>query len=538
MPDKNAFEQKVAGFSSIIFFVGAIVAISGCAAPAARPDNDARESAVMSDTPQQADVTEMPLITVLDPPSMGRTETAPENIWKRLRQSFELPRCEAVPKAMAWAHWYAGRQDYLDRVMQRAEPILYFIVEEVESRGMPGELVLLPVVESAFQPFALSRASAAGLWQFIPATGQRYGLKQTWWYDGRRDIYAATHAALDYLEFLAKMFDGDYLLALAAYNSGEVRVQRLRNRSLARGGAGDFKAIAGSLPRETRGYVPKLIGLACVMKDPQRFGVNLHPIVNQPRFVAVETGSQIDLALAAHLAEMDMEDLYLLNPAFNRWATDPEGPHRLLLPVEKAPVFKRNLAKIPAESRVQWARHTIQQGETLSGIARKYRVSVSTLMRVNGLSGSLIRAGQNLLVPHASANNDPELIAQARKLSELQAALGVSAPRQYRVRPGDTLWAISRRYDVTVSQLARANGIRAGDILSIGQRLAIPGTGPSVLASNASPTRPAEYTVRRGDSLWEIANRFRVDLGDLMRWNGLGRDSLLHPGQSIRLLPN
>lgn len=483
-------------------------------------------------------VDDFPIIPVLTPPEESPAVSTTDDLWSRLRASFRLPGCDSVPRATAWAHWYAGKQEYLDRVMDRAEPILYFIVDEVQNRGMPGELALLPVVESAFQPFALSHASAAGLWQFIPATGERYGLKQTWWYDGRRDIYAATHAALDYLEFLAKTFDGDYMLALAAYNSGEVRVARLRRASLSHGGSGDFEELAPRLPRETRSYVPKLIGLACVVADPNRFGVKLRPIVNEPRFKVVKVGTQIDLALAAKLADMDVQDLYQLNPAFNRWATDPAGPHRLLLPVDKVPVFKKNLASTPEEARVQWARHTIQKGETLSGIARHYGISVHALQRVNELhSASYIRAGHSLLVPRPSASDDPTLLALARRLSELQTAYGVSAPQQYKVRRGDSLWAISRRFHVSVSQLASANGIRAGNLLHIGQTLNIPGTGSQALASRGS-SRPSNYTVRRGDSLWVIARRYRLDVSDLMRWNGLSNGSLLHPGQSISLLPN
>lgn len=536
MPKKQRSAQSVTRIISIFFLILGAAALGACAATSPRPE-PTPEVPREPPTRPAPEATRLPLVPVLDPPAMARVDRAPENLWERLRGSFAMPSCEAVPRAMAWAHWYAGRQEYLDRVTERAEPILYFIVEEIETRGMPGELALLPVVESAFQPFALSHASAAGLWQFIPATGERYGLKQTWWYDGRRDIYAATHAAMDYLEFLAAMFDGDYLLALAAYNSGEKRVKRLRDVSLARGGSGDFAAIAGALPRETRSYVPKLVGLACLAADPQRFGIHLRPIVNEPRFMVVETGTQIDLALAAHLAEMDIEDLYLLNPAFNRWATDPAGPHRLLLPTEKVSVFRANLAQIPRDSRVQWARHTVQRGETLSGIGRQYRVSVSDVMRVNELSSSLIRPGQHLLVPSASASDDPRLLAHARKLSELQSQLGVGASRQYRVRSGDTLWAISRRHDISVSQLAQANGIRSGDVLRIGQQLVIPGAGSRMLAAGSSPGRPTKYTVRRGDSLWEIARRFRVDLDDLKRWNGMGGSTLLHPGQSLRLLP-
>lgn len=539
MPQKitqnHAFGQN---FSRKLGILPAALLLAACAAQQPRPEVHATPSAGPEGVPQRTLTTDLPLIPVLDPPEFGVGNQPPENLWERLRSSFRLPSCDAVPRATAWAHWYAGKQEYLDRVMQRAEPILYFIVEEVQQRGIPGEIALLPVVESAFHPFALSHASAAGLWQFIPATGQRYGLKQTWWYDGRRDIYAATHAAMDYLEFLGNTFDGDWLLALAAYNSGESRVERLIDMQRRRGQPATFMAISDSLPRETRSYVPKLLGVACIVADPQRFGVALHPIVNEPRFVAVETGDQIDLALAAKLAEMDMEELYSLNPAFNRWATDPSGPHRLLLPVGKVATFKRNLADIPPEARVQWARHQIQRGDTLAGIARQYNIDVATLKRVNGLQSSLIRAGRHLLVPRQGAVEDPVLIAQARELSRMQVAMGVTSPRSYKVRRGDTLWAISRRFDVSVGQLAGANGMTTGDILSIGQTLVIPGTGSTRLASNDSPSRPARYTVRRGDSLWEISRRYNLKLQDLMRWNGLSSGSLLHPGQTLSLLPN
>lgn len=539
MPEKKTINHNV-GKNCLRFFGIAALALFLVACAAQKPRQALPSAPVATEVPKATAATlttRLPMVPVLDPPEFSVGDAPPLNLWERLRASFRLPSCDTVPRATAWAHWYAGKQEYLDRVMQRAEPVLYFIVDEVQQRDMPGELALLPVVESAFHPFALSHASAAGLWQFIPATGQRYGLKQTWWYDGRRDIYAATHAAMDYLEFLGGMFDGDWLLAVAAYNTGESRVRRLHNAKLRRGGSASFTDISPSLPRETRSYVPKLLGLACVVADPKRFGVTLKPIVNEPRFVVVETGEQIDLALAANLAEMDMERLYSLNPAFNRWATDPSGPHRLLLPVEKVDLFKRNLADIPPEARVRWARHTIRKGESLSSIASKNNIDVATLKRVNGLSSNLIRAGNELLVPRQADFDDPELIAQARELSRIQTAMGVSGPRSYKVKRGDTLWAISRRFDVSVGALAGANGMTTGDVLSIGETLTIPGTGSTRVAANASNSRPARYTVKRGDSLWEISQRYDLNVQDLIRWNGLGSGAVLRPGQTLSLFP-
>lgn len=521
--------------STSTFFLFPVLALllAACSASPVKPEPEMAVTGTAG-AADASSTTSAPLIPVLNPQPFNMPITPPpEHLWARLRPSFELPACDAVPRATAWAHWYAGKEDYLNRVLERAEPVLYFIVEEIEARGMPGEIALLPVVESAFKPFAMSSASAAGLWQFIPATGERYGLKQTWWYDGRRDIYAATHAAMDYLTFLADMFNGDWLLALASYNSGENRVMRLVERQMARGEPATFWAIDEHLPRETREYVPQLLGVACLVREPARFNVALHPILNKPRFAAVEVNGQIDLALAAKLAGMDVQDLYLLNPAFNRWATAPEGPHRLLLPVDRVAPFKRNLAAIPPEARVRWARVQVQRGDTLSEIARHYGISVNALQRVNNMQGSLIRAGSKLLVPRPAAGDDPELLALARRLSAFQQELGLHSPRNINVKRGDTLWGIAHRYDVSVSQLARLNGIRAGDILHIGQQLRLPGSG-GLLANNSS-SRPSHYTVRRGDSLWEIARRFSISLDNLMRWNGVGADTLLHPGQSLRL---
>jgi membrane-bound lytic murein transglycosylase D len=276
--------------------------------------------------------------------------------------------------------WYAKHQAYLDRVAERARPFLYDIVQEIEARGMPMEIALLPIVESAFQPFAYSPGRAAGIWQFIPATGKHYGLKQNWWYDGRRDVPKATTAALDYLERLAKRFDGDWLLALASYNSGEGRVARAVKKNKKKGKPTDFWSL--DLPKETEGYVPKLLAISAIVQNRKAHGITLTSIPDEPYLEQVDIGSQIDLALAAELAELPIETMYQLNPAYNRWATDPKGPHRLLLPIHKADAFREALTKVDKKNRVRWERHRIREGETLGHIARKFQTSCSSATEV------------------------------------------------------------------------------------------------------------------------------------------------------------
>ncbi|RMD80759.1 MAG: LysM peptidoglycan-binding domain-containing protein [Gammaproteobacteria bacterium] len=431
--------------------------------------------------------------------------------------------------------WYVEHPAYLERLAQRAAPYLGYILDQVEERGMPAEIALLPAVESAFQPFAYSPGRAAGLWQFIPGTARRYGLRLSWWYDGRRDLVDATRAALDYLEHLRDTFHGDWLLALAAYNAGEGTVLQALRRNRRRGRPADFWSL--DLPRETRQYVPRLLALASLVAQPARYGVRLPPLPADRRLAVVETGSQIDLALAAELAGMELEELYRLNPGFNRWATDPDGPHRLVLPAEKAAAFRQALARVPPERRVQWRRHRIRPGETLGGIARRYRTTVALLRRVNGLRGHLIRAGDHLLVPMAARRlSDYALSALARREARLRRPRG-AVRLVHVIQPGDTLWELARRYGVPLRRLAAWNGMAPGDLLHPGQELVIwkgrPGGRAPALARVVE--RKILYVVRPGDSLARISQRFRVSVRELARWNDLDLDDYIHPGQRLTL---
>lgn len=301
------------------------------------------------------------------------------DLWQRIRNKFSIPTQQDNRKLRRQIEWYASHPEYMLRVTQRAEPYLHFIVNEIEKNNVPMEIALLPIVESAFKPFAYSHGRAAGIWQFIPSTGRRYGLKQNWWYDGRRDIYASTQSAIKLLSNLAKTFDGDWLLALAAYNSGEGTVKRAIRKNKKRGKATDFWSL--KLPPETSAYVPKLIALKRIVSDPAHYNIELTPIDDAPYFTKVDIPDQLDLAKVAELSEIDIEEVYTLNPAFNRWATSPAGPHYVLLPIEKAESFATKLAELPKQQRIKWIRHTIRSGETISAIASKYNTSISSIKK-------------------------------------------------------------------------------------------------------------------------------------------------------------
>ncbi len=450
------------------------VLLGGCAIQSLSPGNPADQAHrdTVADS-QQID----PAGTTVRKPGRGWSKphlsiaeaAAPvhRDLWDRIRAGFSFPALDNQ-YVQHYERWYQSRSEYLHRVVERARRYLFYIVEEVETRNMPMEIALLPGIESAFKPNAYSRAHAAGLWQFIPSTGRHYGLKQNWWYDGRRDVVRATQAALDYLQKLHKEFNGDWFLALAAYNAGENRVHRAIAYNRKRGRDTSYPNLR--LKAETRRYVPKLIALKNIILDPARYGLRLDPIVNKKYFAEVDTKSQVDLSVVSELAGIPNSELRNLNPAFRRWATDPDGPHRLLVPVANYPHVQGKIAALTPDRRMRWLRHRIKRGDTLSTIARRYGVTVSAIKTSNKIRGSSLREGRYLLVPvshrrYASARETKRRITKKRSTG--------GRTMVYRVRSGDTLWAIAQRHDVVVRQLARWNAIHVNDVLRLGQKILI-----------------------------------------------------------------
>ena len=478
---------------------------------------------------------------------LGLKKDPSGDLWEELRDGLDLSGYEH-PRVDVQLNWYAKNQRYLDRVSDRALPYMYFILREVQERGMPTEIALLPVVESAFQPFAFSPGRAAGIWQFIPETGKRYGLTLNWWYDGRRDIYAATHAALDYLQDLNKRFKGDWLLALAAYNSGEGTVGRALKRAAREGKPMNFWAL--DLPAETRDYVPKLLAISALVAEPEYYKVKLNPIPFSPYFRKVDTAGQIDLAKAAELADISIEELYRLNPAFNRWATPPEGPHYLLVPIENANLFRQNLASHQPDDRVQWKRHIVKASDSLNNIARQHGTTTDILKRINKLDSNKVATGKSLVIPVAPKGMTRYIASLDKK--HLDSNL-TSNPKQkitHTVSSGDSLWGISQEYNVSMNKLAEWNNMDEDDVLIAGKKLVvwtndglqdndlIDALIPTTFAEppKRSITRRIKYRVRRGDSLAIISQKFRVSVPQLMSWNdGITEDKFLRPGQPLTL---
>jgi len=539
----------------------AAVALSGCSLIPADPDRaavQAQDAAAPATTapgetaltaPSRLQATtvgiETAALPTVDPISLSELTPfpiseafLPPDLIGRIRQGFALPQSED-PSIASELAWYASHPDYIERVFNRSSRYLHHIAEMLEARGMPADIALLPIVESAFDPFAYSRGRASGLWQIIPGTGDMLGLKQNWWYDGRRDVVDSTRAALDYLELLHEKFDGDWLLAIAGYNSGEGHIARAIAQAEREGRATDFWSLRPHLRSETSAYVPKLIAIRDLVSNPESHELELPVIANEPYFAAVETDGQIDIALAAELAGISVETLYELNPGINRWATDPDGPHRLLVPVELATEMNAALASLEPSERVRWTRHQISRGETLGEIAEDYETTPSVLRDINDLNGNIIRTGDHLMIPHASATAGRYSLSVDARTSRQQNRERDGNRIDYSVQAGDSLWSIAQRFDVGTEELASWNAMAPRDTLSVGRNLVV-WTDDPLAASLASLRGPAQirrinYVVRNGDSLAAIASRFRVTVSSLLDWNSLSADRYLQPGQALVL---
>jgi membrane-bound lytic murein transglycosylase D len=498
---------------------------NAAAAAAAQPEASASPAATPPAEGQPASGASAPAAG--DATSAGGVNPAHyADLFDRMRAGFRLEDGDhrEVDQQL---RWYAANPDYLQRAFSRADLYLYHIVTQLEARGMPLELALLPVVESAFEPYAYSRASASGLWQFISDTGSRFGLKQDWWYDGRRDLVESTRAALDYLQSLHDEFGGDWLLAIAAYNCGEKEVERSVAANRAAGRSVDFWSLW--LPRETRAYVPKLLAMKRLVQDPQAYGLEISPIPNQPYFTRVPTEGQINLKVVAQIAGISPEEVYELNPAFHRWATDPAGPYFLLLPVDAADTFSSNLPQLTPDQRLAVTHYTVGRGDSLVSVARRFDTTASVIRELNNLPAGRLTVGDDLSVPSAASELPAKVMLAAARVDG--RGRWARRPHVQIVRSGDSLWAIARRHGMNVDTLALMNGMHPGDTLHAGQRIRLAG-GESRHATHA---RRVVYTVRSGDTVAQIAQLFQCSVPQILAWNGLSSHTRIHAGQKLRI---
>jgi membrane-bound lytic murein transglycosylase D len=409
---------------------------------------------------------------------VGELDTPPSDLWLRIRKGFGVADLDD-PLVRKWELWYSERADYVARMIDRSRRYLYHVVNEVEERDMPLEIALLPMIESAFNPMAYSRAKASGIWQFIPSTGESFGLKQTWWTDKRRDVLAATQGALDYLQRLHGMF-GDWQLALAAYNWGEGAVSRAQAANRRRGLPVDYASL--QMPEETRNYVPKLQAVKNIVRNPELYKLTLGDIPNFPYFRAVALDRKIDVKLAAELAGMSLEDFLSLNPQHNRPVIAGADEQVILLPYDHADRFVSRL-HLHRQPLVSWQAYRMRRGETVRSVAATFGLSVESLRTVNGIGArTRVPPGHVLLVPV----QQPSFEAAATLQHAVFRTVPPSPTLDYRVRKGETLHAVARRHGVSVDELRQWNRL-ASDRIRVGQRLRIFGDAAERGAGSEQP---------------------------------------------------
>ena len=463
------------------------------------------------------------------------------DLWRLIASRQEI-RSDVNPRIQEHIDWIEQHPEYLSIISKRAEPYLYVVVSEVQKQGLPIEIALLPIVESDYYPFSYSHGTAVGLWQFIPSTGKMYGLEENWWHEDRRDILASTRAAVKYLKDLNEMFNGDWLMAIAAYNSGPGRVQKAINANIELGLKADFWSI--NLPKETEKYVPKLLALGKVIKDPERYNQKLFVIENKPFLKAIELNSQFDLALISQWTGLTIDQIYTFNPGLKRWATPVSLPYTILLPEDVVNRFEENLSKAGQRPKISWARHKVKQGDSLSLIAQKYKTTIGQIKSVNELSTDIIRIGDYLIVPLAQqADSYYSLSENQREKSRLNIQKNAEKII-YKVISGDSLWKIAGKYNTSVNDLVRWNQIIPTAPLSIGKELVIliENKNKTELAKIANTgidiSRKIVYTVKAGDNLSKIAKKYQVKVNDIRSWNELNEEHILQPGDKLTITIN
>ena len=448
-----------------------------------------------------------------------KVEETPLDIWERIRLelTITIPEDQIAATSVYRERLYKN-QSAVNRISKSGQRYLHHTLTRAQELGLPVELALLPFVESEFDPYAKSVDGATGIWQFMPATGKEWGLKSNWWYEGKRDVIASTEAALQFLTYLNKKFDGDWLLAMAAYNTGPTRVNRAIRKNKRQDKPIRFWDL--NLPKETTAYVPKLLVLCELIKDPESFGVNLPSIANRPYFQRVKIPGQLDLMQAADLAGLKPETIYELNPGFNQWATDPSGPHYLLLPIGVSDRFITQLDSLDQTDLVRWDRYKIRRGDNLYRIASRYKIEVAVLKEINGMNSDLIIAGREIMVPRGAA--------WANKQEPRE--------RVYTVQKGDTLWNISKKFKVSIEDMVLWNDLNIETPLQINQEVKIFSRYERIRQDIPSrELRTMLYPVKSGDTISRIASKFEISSAKIQEWNEIEDVSKIFPGQVLKL---
>jgi membrane-bound lytic murein transglycosylase D len=452
----------------------------------------------------------------------------PSSIWGSMAENFALQdnaNHHAVKYEIAW---FSQQHAYIKELTHNAQPYLYYVYQQTQKRNIPAEIALLPMVESDYNPFVFSNRGATGLWQMMPGTASGFGLKINWWYDGRRDITASTNAALNYLQYLHKQF-GNWLLAIAAYNSGEGTIRNAIRKNERQHKPTDFWHL--TLPKQTESYVPKILALAAIIKNPQNYLVKLQPVPNQPFFAPVKMSGQINLTQVAYLANTKVSNIRLLNPGFRRWATNPSDSYSLLLPKSKVNTFNANLNNTPRKmQQVTWLHHQVKSGDSLYALAKQFHTKPIIIKRANNLKKSTLKINQNLFIPLSAKHVASKIPITSNNPKASIAEDELPGPRHvnHTVSKNDNLWTIAKHYHVTPDQIRYWNNMDYHQSLKVNQTLVL------WLPSHHRFARPSlKHTVKSGESLFSIAQHYHTTETKIIAWNHITNPGLIRIGDTL-----
>lgn len=484
-----------------------------------------------------------------------------DNLWDALREDFTLNHYENVPAVQEKIDWYMNNQDFLLRAASRAAPYLYYILQQAKQRHLPAELVLLPIVESGYNPFAISNMGATGIWQIMPDLASDLGIQKDWGYDGRKDIIVSTRGALNHLAYLQSFFAGNWLLAIAAYNTGEGNVLAAIRRNIRDGKDTDFWSLP--VAQQTRDYVPSILALAVIISHPDQYPIYFPPVRNAPYLAQVEVGAKINLKYAASLAGISYTKVSQLNPGIKH---ESSRLNKLILPIENVEEFTENLARSPLRPQIDWVHYRVKSGDTLLAIAKKFNTTPNAIQKLNHLAKNGFRHGLDLVIPNnpisASENSSGQIIETAstssnvnknemlempndvKKIREsVEEADNSAAQVHLNLQPGDTIYmvrnkdtldSIAKRFHVNPNTIRTVNHLRSASLKS-GLQIVIP-THTAYASSEANPSdlQPGDtiYMVRHGDTIEKIAHRFHTT-ASAIRLTNFVEDASLSEGEKL-----
>jgi membrane-bound lytic murein transglycosylase D len=534
---------KYFSIRSVLFLlIPAILALGGCA-NLPKPDEGASAASQPTNTSTPVvDTIDYGILPAINSSAQSERRAAwmnDGNLWHYIAARFTLP----IPnnaRIQTQLAFYASHIDYLQRVTERASPYLHMIVKDLQENDLPLELALLPIVESAYRPEAVSTSNAAGIWQFIPSTGTHFGLQRTTWYDGRRDIKASTEAAVQYFSRLRVMFNDDWPVIIASYNGGEGTLQKAVNYNQSKGLPTDFWSLT-KISQETADYPARLYALIIIFSNPEKFGFNPYPVPNASVLTEIKLNKPINLSKLATLTGVSHEELYRLNPGFDKLITGPTSAN-LLVPKGLADQFTPGAMEAAEKSAIDWGRYTLRRGDNFHKVAYRYGCDADELIKVNRLSSAYARPGETILVP----------LGRGEK-----ARLASGADQMYTVQSGDSLWGLARRFNMELADLQQMNGLKKKEEIKPGQKLLVASAGhqpPPAHAAHAArvvlktPLEPQhtksaalktksrganQYTVKKGDTLWNVARRFSTTVTEIASTNRIKTNEALKPGQVL-----